>query len=214
MNRYQRLKHHRPNGFTLVELMIGMVVLMIGVMATMAMQTSALAGYTATRDGTAAADLGRSVEQIIKTEAGRWTGVDLDVSTVAFTNFDTDLHGANALLQSSSLIGTIQAKPWIWHRLSAKPTDNNLSVHGSRRFCSYIHGGPRIPNSAIGGEADEVVMLIVQIAVVYPAARGIFDANNCPDAASLELNASNTDDLELKGLRASFFATQVYPRGL
>lgn len=211
MNSYQRLKHSRSTGFTLVELMIAMVVLMIGIMATMAMQTSALAGYTATRDGTAAADLGRSIEQIIKTEATRWTGTNLDTNIVAFTDFGSDL-GTSSLLGNAGLIGTIQANPWVWHSLSTNPTDNNLSTNGSRRFCSYIQGGPRTPSSAIG--SNDISMLIVQIAVVYPAARGIFPNNECPPAAPLSLNAADTDNLELSGLRASFFATQVYPRGI
>lgn len=191
--------------------MIAMVVLMIGIMATMAMQSSALAGYTATRDGTAAADLGRSIEQIIKTEANRWTGSNLATTDPAFSDFDDDLLGSNTIL-SSSLVGTIQATPWQWHRLTSKPTDNNLSVNGSRRFCSYVQGGPRTPNTAIGD--TEIAMLIVQIAVVYPAARGILPDNACPPAASLTLDANDTDDLELAGLRASFFATQVYPKGI
>ncbi len=210
MNRYQRLKR-RPKGFTLVELMIAMVVLLIGIMATMAMQNSALAGYTATRDGTAAADLGRTIEQVVKAEASRWTGTNLNIQTVAFTGFDSDLHGAGGLLAGSSLVGTIQTTPWTWHKLTDTATDYYRSVNGSRRFWSYVQGGPRTPSTAMG--SPDISMLIVHIAVVYPAARGIFPGNRCPDLDSTLLNANDTDDLELRGLRASFFATQVYPRG-
>lgn len=216
-NALRRSNFKNRRGFTLIELMIGMVVLMIGLMATMAMQTNALAGYSATRDGTAAANMGRTLEQIFKAESQSWNGIQPPANPSFFADFPEV--GSEAILGNQSLLSTLHTNNWgNWLALTPQPTDNNFGTTGNRRFCSYIFGGLRTP--PLDGDGNPVVnssMLIAHIAIVYPAARGTFPDNNCPAGNTLALNPANptsNTQLELQGLRASFFATQLYPRGL
>ncbi|MBA2660736.1 MAG: prepilin-type N-terminal cleavage/methylation domain-containing protein [Bradymonadaceae bacterium] len=192
-------------GFTLMELMIGMVVLIIGILATMAMQITALAGYTAARDGTAAAELARSIEHVLKAESSSLSRTTTGTPTL-YTATGTPFLDV-------SVLGIISANPWKWQTLTTLPTDQHFGTTGALRFCSFVRGGTM--------ETDATVR-IAQIVVVYPAARATFPFTGAgaPHGTcaltdtdiDVLLDPSNSETLELLGLRASYFATQIFPR--
>ncbi|MFU8802780.1 MAG: type IV pilus modification PilV family protein [Bradymonadaceae bacterium] len=199
----------QPRGFSLIELMIAMVVLAIGIMATMAMQFTALAGYTVARDGTGAAEIGRVIEQRLKAEALQWEpGIKEPLG------FDSAYTGDG--YATGSLMQSMATTPWVWQPVFTAPVDQRLATVGPRRFCAYVTGGPFV----VGNSIQPTNAFKVQIAVVYPRANGTFPGATGANPDGLctlgdtavpvaSLDPSTPNALELAGLRASYFGTVI-----
>ncbi len=191
-------------GFTLIELMVAMVVLAIGIMATIAMQYTALAGYTASRETTGAVEVARSVEQRLKTEALAWQVDNAPVSTQAFT-------GETALLSGLS--------PDTWRMVNQENEPMSVRMaegNGPQRYCAFVTGGQ------LEEMVDEIPELRpymqVTIAVVFPAANaqfpGVDDENpwgDCGEITVGNLTPGNREALEGQGLRVVYLSTSVRP---
>lgn len=187
-------------GFTLVELMVAMVVLAIGIMATIAMQYTALAGYTASREMTGATEVARTVEQRIKIEALGWR-VGEPVASVAGSPYS----GEPALLGS---LGDA------WIRVYDEPVSVRYAEgNGPQRYCAFVGAG----NIAIP-ELPELQFVPLSIAVVYPAANGQFPGatgtnpwGSCTDINVALLQPDARLPLEEEGLRVTYFSSAVRP---
>ncbi len=180
-------------GFSLIELLIAMVVLAIGILATMAMQFSALSGYTAAREATNATELAQTVEQIIQAEARNW-----EVGQNPAGVQDTEAYSDNGYF-STAFSGSG------WNRVSSDPVTLRRNAGGAQddgtnRFCVYV-----------AGDELEDGFARVAIAVVYPASGGNFGEWNhdCPDDGNIDLNSGDREDLELDGLRVTHVSTAV-----
>lgn len=193
-------KKRGARGFSLLELLIAMVVLAIGIMATMAMQFIALAGYSVSRDNTGASEVARAVEQRLKAEALSWSPSLGDMAGVKRA-YQHPGFVTNSLL----LTMNAPAARWAWQPVFVQPVDQSLTTNGMQRFCAFVSGGPLLVNN-LPREAFRV-----QIAVVYPAARGTLGA--CSTIPVADLDPSNPNALEVRGLRASYFGTVVQAGG-
>lgn len=190
-------------GFSLVELMIAMVVLAIGIMATMAMQMTALAGYSAAREGTGAIEVARTMEQTLKVDGMSWTS-------------GTPLSGT-WLPQLDAATDWVLATP-------AGPVSQRWGDdddRGPRRFCVFVDGGmmPADPNDP-DPNAPPQEYFRAAIAVVYPASNGSFPGRDAANPFGLcnGINTANIDPtdmmpLEMQGLRVTFLSTSIRPRG-
>jgi prepilin-type N-terminal cleavage/methylation domain-containing protein len=198
-------RRRTQRGFSLIELLIAMVVLAIGIMATMAMQFIALAGYSAARDGTAAADVGRAVEQRLKAEILQWSPTPGAESALGEID---PIYEYDDVYVDESLLSLVDGSEWVWQPVFIRPVDHRLTVQGQQRYCAYVSGGRIRMNSRV------LDAYRVQIAVVYPAARGTFATTAepqgiCPDLGNDKLDPSSPNTLEIDGLRAQYFGTVV-----
>lgn len=197
-------------GFSLVELMIAMVVLAIGILATMAMQYTALAGYSSAREMTGANELARTVEQMIHIEA-RSLKSGAFGSTAAFAGqprfFD--------------LIDDDSSDP-DWVPAKNDPVSFRNSAGETERFCVYVAGGnlSTIGSIALDSDGnpidDDADFFRVAIAVVYPASGQTFPGGNDPcnenDIVN-NLDSTNRIALEQEGYRAVHLTTGVRASG-
>ncbi len=187
-------------GFSLIELMIAMVVLAIGVLATMAMQFSALDGYSTAREVTGSVEAARTVEQLIRAEARQWNSdQDPTASTVESVHegFDRGVL-AEALANDGSWVEAPMAQP-VTQRLNDPET---TSDDGPGRFCIYLRA------RSFGGQ-DYPDYTQVQVAVVYPR-QGERFGNGCgANEVMGNLGRSQVQDLELEGYRVNYFQAGV-----
>jgi prepilin-type N-terminal cleavage/methylation domain-containing protein len=187
-------------GFTLIELMVAMVVLAIGIMATIAMQYTALAGYTASREMTGAVEVARSVEQRLKTEALAW---QIDGMPTATTVFD----------EEESLLAGLT--PGVWTMVNRE--DEPMSVrmadgNGPQRFCAFVTGGQ------LTEDGIPQPYMQATIAVVYPAANSQFPGvaegspwGDCSEINDTLLTPGDRTALESAGLRVVYLSTGIRP---
>ncbi len=206
-------------GYSLVELLIAMVILAIGILATMAMQYTALAGYTSARELTGSTEVARTVEQMIRAEA---QGMEMDQMGASPTGaFDVGSEGLlEAALSQSNLGQWVLPAGWetpMTQRLNPGGTDD-----GARRYCVYVAGelisasGEALEDDGDGGLTGTPDYARVGIAVVYPGANAHFtgagqgDAGTCDDAQILNsLDSGNREQLELLGLRVTHLSMGV-----
>lgn len=195
-------KPENQQGFSLVELMIAMVVLTIGIMATMSMQFTSLAGYTAARETTGATELARAVEQRIRAESLAWQpgeGIPSGIDPLYFDQSLLDLVNTGA-----------------WELVNEEPVSVQFNEMGPRRFCAFVRGSVLVDQAA----AENMELLAVTIAVVYPGANSSIPGQgagnlwgDCTQIDPEVLRPDDTDPLELLGLRATFVSTTMTPRG-
>lgn len=204
------MRHSRPDsdhGFTLIELLVAMAIIAVGILATMAMQYSALAGYSGARDGTGATEMAKTVEQAIQAEARGWEygeenpppGTDTEApydDRPAYFNeaFDND---------GDWVLANIDDEPMTMrHNVGVDPTDNETGDDGTNRYCVYV-----------AGDELETGYARIAVAVVYPAPNSSYAewGFDCPgdNVIDDELNTSNRNDLELEGLRSTHLSTAV-----
>lgn len=186
-------------GFSLLELLIAMVVLAIGILATMAMQFSALAGFTSARETTGASEMARTVEQMIRTEARHW---EIQGGAAAAPSGYTD---------GPEFVAAMLTSPGSWvlpqnvnGPVTSRFNEENSADDGPRRFCIYV-AGEEMPE-------DEDYMRVA-IAVVYPGSNSTFPgggAGTCDDG-NIMTNLNNGDriGLETMGLRVSYLTTSI-----
>ncbi len=205
-------------GFSLVELMIAMVVLAIGILATMAMQYTALAGYTSARELTGATEMVRTVEQIIQAEAH---GMEMDGDGAnPGAAFDMDEGFLEAALDNDQL------GEWVLPAGMDTPMTQRLNAGGSdddgaRRYCVYVAGelldaSEEALEEEDGGLSGTPSYARIGIAVVYPGANGSFpqagpgNPGTCNDNEIIDnLNSGKRIELEVQGLRVTHLSTGV-----
>ncbi len=192
----------KQRGFTLVELLIAMVVLAIGILATMAMQFSALAGYTSASELTAANDLARTVEQMIWYEARALErGDNLGAVTSPFPG-------------QPDFLEKMEDDGGGWTAATDDPVAYGMSAAGVPRYCVYV-AGDQLPVAAVGGAEPEEDFFRGAIAVVYPRSRRGFDGD-CDDVVT-EVGGNDPDqanllDYEAAGYRIVHLTTAVRAR--
>lgn len=208
------MKTLRQNGFTLMEVMISMLIMTIAFFAILMTQGTALDGYGATRDGTAAAEVGNSVIELMQLEGMQWrtgcfnTAAPSNTYATGSTPFDIE-----------QLLVKIQEKKWAWLSLHAAPVDVRLasgsSING--RFCVFARGDFRKVDLDDTNSYDTTTndfqcspVFQSQIAVVYAGPNG--NLTSCDTIATTDFTPESTDALELKGLRVSYFGTVVMRR--
>ncbi len=193
-------------GFTLIELMVAIVVLAIGIMATIALQYTALAGYTSSRETTGAVEVARSIEQRLKTEALSWQTGSSPASTTAFTG-------------ETSLLAAMGSGSWTMVNQGGEPISLRMNDGGPQRFCAFVIGEQM--EELIGEiDGDDVFeprpYMQVTIAVVFPAANaqfpGVSDTSPWGSCNGLgPLTPGDRTELEKDGLRVVFLSTAVRP---
>lgn len=193
----------KQRGFTLVELLIAMVVLAIGILATMAMQFSALAGYTSASELTAANDLARTVEQMIWLEArGLQSGDNLNEVSSPFSGGEPDF------------LAAMEADGGGWTAATPNPVAYGMSAAGVPRYCVYV-AGDQLPVASGSGVDPDEDFFRAAIAVVYPRSRRGFDGD-CDDVVT-EVGGNDPDhanllDYEAAGYRIVHLTTAVRAR--
>lgn len=202
--RKQRKGRSLSRGFSLVELMIAMVVLVIGIMATMAMQFTSLAGYTAAREMTGATEMARLVEQRLRAEATQWAP-------------GQPIPAGDSPYYENSLFSGATTSAWTLVTTTSPVSNRGLEV-GARRFCVFIRG--TILEDGDPSVAAPMDLVAATIAVVYPGANGSFPGRtgdnpwgDCGQIEVSDLVPQNPDRLEILGLRATYLSTTVSPRG-
>lgn len=192
-------------GFSLMELMIGMLLMAIGIMATISMQFVALSGYNLSRDNTNAAEVARRIESILKSESTQWSS-QLS-ATQGFGSIQPTIT-TNSPFTAGSLMSQIAETTWT--RVTNLPVDQRLVVGGAQRFCVFLQGA-RMRN--------EANILHVQVAVVYPKPKANFPGasaaqpyGRCDQVDVGRINPREQAQLELTGLRASYFGVHLSPR--
>lgn len=197
MKKWRRAMANR-RGFSLVELMIAMVILAIGILATMAMQFTALAGYSSASQLTEATELARTVEEMIHYESRGWN------SGTQLTNVSSPFEGQPDLLSAVESSGGNA-----WSVVEDDPVSYGMIEDGNQRFCVYV-AGDQLPGTTADPDFRRVA-----IAVVYPRSRGRFD-DDCNDSNITDNLASTGDpgepgriSLEEEGYRVVHLTTSV-----
>ena len=198
-----RLKRRdAQHGFTLIELLVAMAIIAVGILATMAMQYSALAGYSGARDATGATEMAKTVEQAIQAEARGWEYGEENPPSEADTDApydDRPAYFSEAFDNDGGwVLANIDDDPMTMrHNVGAAPTDDVTGDDGTNRYCVYV-----------AGDELETGYARIAVAVVYPAPNSSYD-DDCPDDIEEELNTGNRNDLELEGLRSTHLSTAV-----
>ena len=200
-----------------MEVMISMLIMTIAFFAILMTQGTALDGYGATRDGTAAAEVGKSVIELMQLEAMQWR--DGCFNTTAPANMYAS---GNTPFTVEQLLPTIQGNSWAtWTTLTAAPVDVRLAsgaeING--RFCVFARGDFREvelgDTNAVdaGGVFQCSPVFQSQIAVVYPSANGtLTDCTDVTQVDPADFTPESTEALEIKGLRVSYVGTVVMRR--
>ncbi|MFB6351728.1 MAG: prepilin-type N-terminal cleavage/methylation domain-containing protein [Bradymonadaceae bacterium] len=212
-------------GFTLVEVLVATLLFAIGMIAVMAIQFSALGGYTSARNVTQATQVGRRVIQMMRMESQAWQGS----SSPEFPyNHDMDGDG-NADFddsQGDAILSKVSgSNHWKWNRVFVRPVDTRMTTLGAQRFCVYVRGEEFTLTSGRSVRRTHV-------AVVYPGASGkVADsAGKCVKNGSsitigtgggtkkvtltdkLEFDGNGVIKAERKGFRVVFLAAIVERR--
>lgn len=211
-------------GFTLIEVLISIVVMTIAFFAVLAVQGSALIGYTAARDSTEATELLRATVEVITAESQAWTNPNTPPSPAAASFPST--WGTSPFRFDNILVNIAPGDngggftEWEWTHLHEDPIDSRIvddaEVMG-RKYCVYARAG-YLPvdmsdlNQTDGsGNTLNSPIMRVQVAVVYTGRTGFIDDCDSADITSV-LTPENLEDLELEGLRAVFGGTVVVRR--
>ena len=198
------LQRHQQ-GFSLIELMIAMVVLAVGVLATMAMQFTALEGYSTAREGTGAVEVARSVEQLIRAEGTRWDSNQAPTASgVSAVRDGFDRGFLDQALGNQNRWEEAPMNQPVTQRLNDPET---TADDGPARYCVYLNG-----RSFAGQDYPDYAQ--VRVAVVYPRHTEQFN-QGCGDSDVVDnLGRSNLPELELAGYRAVYFQVGVSSRNL
>ncbi len=175
-------------GFTLVEVLVASVLFAIGMMAAMAMQYTALGGFSNSRDTTNAAKVGNRVVNLLKAESQQWRdGNSPSPNSIYNDDADGDDAGETNTSFNDPVLGNLT---WDWSRVFDRPVDVRLTDAGPRRYCAYVRGGAM-------SNADGIIQ--VQVAVVYPGSTSGYSSGSCDqNAITNNLNpASSPPDLEV-----------------
>lgn len=185
-------------GFSLVELMVAMVVLAIGIMATMAMQYTALAGYTSAREMTGATEVARVVEQRLRTESLQWqAGQNVGATTAVYTDGGT-------------LLASLTADTWTnAFDNGENPVTLRIDDQGPRRFCAWVQGARRQDAQNV---PQDYMWAIIAVVYRAPGSGTPIGDGDCDSDISDLLDTGNREPLELEGYRATFVSTSIQPR--
>lgn len=158
------------DGFTLIEVMVASLVFAIGMLGVLAMQYTALGGYTFSRDLTGATQVGRRIAEIAQAESQQWRSRDSLAQTGTVGSVYTT---SNGYWNHDSLLQAVVDDEWAWQTVFAEPVDIRLSDAGNRRYCVYLRGGELAdPNRA--GASSSTGIIQMQIAVAFPDGDGMF----------------------------------------
>lgn len=176
--REKRPGSRGERGFTLVEVLVSALLFAIGMIALIAMQYSALGGYTSARDVSQATQVGDRVIQIARLEAQQWRQ-NKDLTDLSFPYGKSD-SSLNALHDVSGSILN-QADGWSWSSVFPHPVDERLTTSGAQRFCAYVRGGTFGGLTAKAGDN-----MRMQVAVAYAGpGEAIADSDgDCPGSSS------------------------------
>jgi len=210
-------RHAGRRGFTLVEVMVAGLIFAFGMMAAVAMQYTALDGFSNTRDLTNASEIGTRLIDVMNLESQQWRNSG-DLSSIS------SVYGGSGYWETGSILSTVNSSSWQWKPVFSQPVDVRFSDGGARRYCAYVRGGllndPQQPGSS--------GMLRVQIAVAYPSSKRVFpgassggqnaapyglcDGGNLPGSIEVP-TGSEPPQHELDGYRAVFMGTVITQRG-
>lgn len=206
-------------GFTLIEVLIASVLFAVGMIAAMAMQYTALGGYTSSRDTTNATQVGERVMQVIKAESQKWRGLN-DIGSISNGVYQKSGSG---YWDKASLLSAMDGSPWTWQAVFTQPVDARLSDAGARQYCAYVRG-EEITDSSLSTPGGQTGIFRVQVAVVYPGPNGAFPNvasgkpfGECDDSSiTNNLNPpsspSTVPQLELDGYRVVHMGATVVQR--
>jgi prepilin-type N-terminal cleavage/methylation domain-containing protein len=206
-------------GFTLVEVLIASFLFAVGMVAAMAMQYTALGGYTGARDLTNATEMAERVISIMKAESQQWRS-----GTAKSVGFKSVYATSDTYFMNMPLMQTLadSGSRTTWYSVFSEPVDSRMSDAGARRFCAYVRGG-EMDDSSMKNNGTGIYQ--IQVVVVYPGDERAFpEASNSStpfgvcdkDAVKDELNppkrGSGPSDLELEGYRGVYMGTQIVER--
>jgi prepilin-type N-terminal cleavage/methylation domain-containing protein len=218
----------RRHGFTLIEVLISIVVMTIAFFAILAVQGSALTGYSGARDSTEATEILRTVIETLTAESQAWRN-PANPPLPGATGFN-DTYGADSPYRFDNLLTNIApvvaaggaSSSWEWIHLNDAPMDtrqaSEVEVTG-RRYCIYARSAyvpidlSDLTTSDGSGNLVNSPMLRVQVAVVYVGRMGSLancDIEEITD--NLEPTAAANEALELEGYRAIHGGTIVVRR--
>lgn len=207
-----RASVHRA-GFSLIEILIAIVVLAITFLAVISVQGTAMTGYSANRDLVQSSEVARAIIEMAKLEAHQLRGdSSLGLADATQPLFDADTSPHN--LGNDGILGSLSDA---WQPVFTNPVDPRLVQNSATllggRYCVFVRGFPLNidsnvnPTTTVSG-ADGFVL---QVAVVYPSARGQL-ANCAEDIDENLLDPTDLDSLEMEGLRVSYFAATALRR--
>jgi len=213
-------------GFTLIEVLISIVVMTIAFFAVLAVQGSALTGYSAARDSTEATELLRSTIEIINAESQAWNQASAPPNPAAstypasFATGETPYRFDNLLVNIAPETGGGSFVEWEWVHLTDTPIDSRVVESADvlgRRYCVYARSSflPLDMSDLNELDASDNVLnspvLRVQVAVVYTGRTGTLASCDSNDVRNV-LSPEDLEPLELIGLRAIFGGTVVVRR--
>lgn len=208
----------RRHGFTLIEVLISIVVMTIAFFAILAVQGSALTGYSGARDSTEATEILRTVIETLTAESQAWRN-PANPPVPGATGFG-DTYASDSPYRFDNLLTNIApvvaaggtSSSWTWVHLNDAPMDtrqtSEVEVTG-RRYCVYARSAyvpidlSDLTNSDAAGNLVNSPMLRVQVAVVYVGRMGDLATCNIPAITdNLTPTAAGNETLELAGYRA------------
>ncbi len=213
-------------GFTLIEVIIAILVLSVSTLVVIAMQTSALRGYSSIRDTDDAVMIAHRTADLLHIEAASWR-----VDNANQWSFDVqDSYTGETPFDVPNVLSAVKTKPWEWIPLFSNPVDermaNQTGVNG--RHCVYVRGGPfegSLTTSVdVGtGVINSSPAMSIQIAVLSAGVRNNMKScdnpsTNTPAFNLSELGFSASDEiplgwaLESQGYRPTYHATLVFKR--
>ena len=204
-------------GFTLVEVLIASFLFAVGMVAAMAMQYTALGGYTGARDLTNAAEMAERVIGVMKAESQQWRS-----GSAKSVGFKSVFNTSDTYFMNMPLMQTLanSGSRTTWYSVFSEPVDSRMSDAGARRFCAYVRGG--LMDDASMNEGTGIYQ--VQVVVVYPGSEGSFpdvktqtpfgvcDKDTIKKMLNPGERGTGPSSLELNGYRGVHMGTQIVER--
>lgn len=207
-------------GFTLVEILIAIVVMTIAFFAVLAVQGTAIGAYNSSRDSTEAIELAKNVTEYLQLEAAQWTMGNLASVTSMYDASSSPFDTAPVL---PALAGTGFDE---WTPLVNAAIDNRFARGGTvtgTKFCVFARGAYVEADTTDLNQFNTSNVLTgsplfrVQLAIVYAGATASIpvDGSGVQDCTLIDtglLTPDALENLEMTGLRASYFGTVVVRR--